>query len=107
MQHDMLLIQALDIGASVKHAHAGLTDGRPAWYVQADIEKSDGVIIGSVSTGGKYYATPWEALQAYRIALQEIPEGTHLVTRRHGVRTEWYWNGAAWSLAVPFEELAS
>lgn len=105
MQQDMLLIQALDVNACLKFAQ--LTSGRAGWYVSTDIDLSDGHILQGVSTLETYYATPWEALQAYRIALQEAPEGQHLVTRRNGIRTEWYWNGAAWTLAVPFKELAS
>lgn len=99
INYDMLLIQALDRGASLEFTttSTGSPDGT-AWYVAAQISVTDDGKIGDVT---EHRATPWDALQAYRLRLQAVETPDAIVTRHYGEERRYIWNGAAWREVSP------
>jgi hypothetical protein len=99
MQHDMLLIQALDPVARLRFTNMSvMTPNNLAWVVEADIRITEG---DSEVTVVEHQATPWEALQAYRMRLQEVTHPDTIVTRHYGEERRYIWNGAAWREVSP------
>ena len=68
--------------------------------VDADIEVSDGVTIGSIC---EHRETPAEAVDACLSQLRRVDYNDldhWLVTKHLGQRREWRWNGAAFEEAT-------
>jgi hypothetical protein len=87
----MLTIKALD-----RAAHLAFSEWTQKWYVVADIEVSDGCVIGGIA---EHHDTPDQAVLAFLGRLQQVDlsDFDHvLVTNSlRGNRRHWRWNGAA------------
>lgn len=88
-ENTMLVIQALDPGASVNYS----TYTR-SWYVSASIEIGNGSILSGVT---EHCENVFDAIAAFFNRIADLPHGEYVVTRYHGRRREWRWNGAAFA----------
>ena len=94
----MLILKALDPGASVK-----FSEWTGQWYVEASIEVGD----GSVLTGGtEHRDSPDDAVRDYFARLTAISLDEYVATRYCGQRREWRWNGAAFAEITRREAMA-
>lgn len=90
----MLLIKTMDNGAMLK-----LSEWTGKWYVEAQVEVSDGVVLSGVT---EHEDSPEQAVHAYLARLAEVDVndfGRVLVTRAYAgdERRHWRWNGAAFA----------
>lgn len=85
----MLIIQALDPGASLNYSSY-----TKQWYVSARIEISDGSVLTGVA---EHTENMQDAITAFFNRLAEIDLDHRVVSRYAGRRREWRWNGAAFA----------
>lgn len=87
----MLLIKSLDPKANLE-----FSEWTQKWFVAADIEISDGCIIGGIT---EHRDTPDQAVLAFLARLQGVDYGdleNVIVTNSlRPERRHWRWNGAA------------
>lgn len=87
LRQKMLHIMVLD-----PNAHLLLSEQTKRWYLTASLDISDGATLRSVT---EHRDTPAEAVRAYFKVLCDIGWGKVIVTRQHGKRQHWRWNGSA------------
>ena len=85
----MLIILALDPGASV---HLSPYTGK--WLVEASIEIGNGSMLTSPC---EHADSPDAAIRAFFARLTDLAQDEYVVTRFHGRRREWRWNGRAFA----------
>jgi hypothetical protein len=91
----MLMILALD-----PNAHLRFSTHTDSWYVSAEIEISDHIIISSVT---RHDESPDGAVAEFFEAITNVGDSRVLVTHALSKRREWRWNGAAFA-ELPREE---
>lgn len=85
----MLIIKALDPGASVKYS-----EYTRQWYVESRLSVGNGTVLTGVA---EHRGTPNDAIQAFFARLTDLTLDEYVASDYHGRRREWRWNGAAFA----------
>lgn len=85
----MLIVQALDPGASVNYS-----TWTHQWYVSSSLHIGN----GSTLTGcAEHRDNAFDAISAFFNRLTELSLDEYVTSDYHGHRREWRWNGAAFA----------
>ena len=89
INHKMLKIKALDVGA-----HLEYSEYSQQWYVEAQIEVGGDGMLVSVC---EHKDSPDEAVEWFFDAITTVDRDHYLVANGYGSRRHWRWNGAAFA----------